>query len=173
LPSSLLLGPILFGFVRATLRGPEQTRLVTLMLILQGEFVDSSANRRWEWGVGAWRTALRNPLGLGWGGAGWPHADFLQVAVNLGLLAGLLFLGAYLMTLWHLWQVIRRCTLDGERRALSLAFFLSFAAAGGHLAVQSVVVLPQLALPVWFVWALVAIWMRQQRQSSTDRGAKQ
>jgi hypothetical protein len=33
---------------------------------------------------------------------------------------------------------------------------------GGLLAVQGVEVLPQLILPVWLIWALVDVWLRQR-----------
>jgi hypothetical protein len=39
---------------------------------------------------------------------------------------------------------------------------LSFIAVGGLLATQGVQVLPQLMLPVWFVWALIEVWLRQR-----------
>jgi hypothetical protein len=33
-------------------------------------------------------------------------------------------------------------------------------AVGGLLAMEGVSVLPQMALPVWFVWALTEMWLR-------------
>jgi hypothetical protein len=47
-----------------------------------------------------------------------------------------------------------------------LAMLLSFLTAGGILATQAVVDLPQLALPVWFVWVLADIWLRQETRHS-------
>jgi O-antigen ligase len=90
------------------------------------------------------------------------HNDFLVVAVQLGLLAGLLFAGAYLMTLWRMWLRLRQCTSHDEQGTLGFALLLSLVAVGGNLATHPIAVLPQLALPVWLIWILAEIWMRQQ-----------
>ena len=42
---------------------------------------------------------------------------------------------------------------------------LSFIAVGGLLALQGVEVLPQMMLPVWFVWSMVEIWLRQTAEA--------
>jgi hypothetical protein len=45
---------------------------------------------------------------------------------------------------------------------LGFSLMLSFIAVGGLLTTQGVEVLPQLMLPVWFVWALIEVWLRQR-----------
>ena len=121
----------------------------------------------------AWESALQHPWGLGWGGAGWPHSDFLQVAANLGLLAGLLFVGAYLSVLWRLWRRQRQSTLDAQQRRLGATLLLAFVGVGSLLAFQGVQVLPQFALPTWFAWSLVEVWLRQTRVAPRERSVGQ
>ena len=131
-----------------------QERVLSAILAFEGRPIDSSAINRWDRLSVALQTASKNPFGVGWAGSGWPHSDFAQVAANLGVLAGLLFLGAYLFTLFRLWSQLRR-ELDNK----ALPLLLSFLACGGQLAMQGVQVLPQLFLPVIFVWVLVEIYL--------------
>jgi hypothetical protein len=138
-----------------------QERALSMILALEGRPVDSSAAKRWERLMEALERALRHPLGSGWAGSGWVHSDFAQVAANLGLLAGAVFLGAWLITLLRLWQRLRCRIRNGEWGAIGLALLLSFVAAGGILAMEGVQVLPQLVLPVWLVWILSELWIRQ------------
>ena len=136
-----------------------QSRFQTLLSALQGNFQDSSALNRWQRLVGAFTVVVHQPWGLGWAGAGWVHSDFLQVAANLGLLAGVLFLAWYLSTLVRLWRLAAQRPDD----ALTLGLLGGYMVAGGLLVSQGVEVLPQLALPVWFVWALAEARLRHMR----------
>jgi hypothetical protein len=138
-----------------------QERALSMILAVEGRPLDSSAADRWDRLIGALEQALRHPLGSGWAGSGWVHSDFAQVAANLGLLAGAVFLGAWLITLLRLWQRLRCRIRNGEEGAIGLALLLSFVAAGGILAMEGVQVLPQLVLPVWLVWILSELWIRQ------------
>jgi len=136
-------------------------RVITGLAALQGNPIDHSAQDRKDRALGALDDVIEAPFGSGWSSAGWVHSDFLQVAANLGIIAGLIFLGGYLYTLL---RVVRqmptwlKATAEGE---LGLCLLLSFVGVGGLLAMQGVEVLPQLVLPVWFVWSLVEIWLRQ------------
>lgn len=126
---------------------------------IRGRPTDSSARDRINRAQGALEQMFAAPLGNGWSAAGWVHSDFLQVAANLGLLAGLIFLGGYLYTLGRLFRrVVLESRTDGD---LGVVLLLSYICAGGILATQGVEVLPQLVLPVWFVWVLVEVWLRQ------------
>jgi hypothetical protein len=51
-----------------------------------------------------------------------------------------------------------KSTAQGE---LALYILLSFVGVGFLLAMQGVEVLPQMVLPVWFIWSMVEIWLRQ------------
>jgi hypothetical protein len=145
-------------------------RAWSLFMAAKGEPIDHSAETRGLRASDALTIALDTPWGAGWAGAGWVHSDFLQVAANLSLVAGALFLGAYAFTFARLWwRVQAGPELPGEQRALWLSLLLSFFAAGGILAVQAALVLPQLILPVWFVWALVEIWLRQNQSGGAIR----
>jgi len=157
MPLSLI--PVLGGYM--LLPGSAQERVLSPLLILKGRPVDSSVATRWDRAVEALNVSLRHPWGEGWAGAGWVHSDFLQVAANLGVLAGLLFASAYLVTLLRLWRRVRSCPRGDENAPLGFALLLCFISVGGLLAVQSIVVLPQLVLPAWFVWVLAECWLRQ------------
>jgi O-antigen ligase len=143
-------------------------RLLSLSRNDVGHFADTSAEKRWDWGTDALTKAIQRPEGLGWGGVGWPHSDFIQVAANLGLLAGVLFLASYLVVLWRLWHLYHQRTLSYEQQSLGLTLLLSFIAVGSLLAFQGVQVLPQFVLPVWFVWTLAEVWLHQTNQNAAD-----
>lgn len=136
-------------------------RVVSGMAALRGMPIDNSAQNRKLRALGAVDRMVESPLGSGWSTAGWVHSDFLQVGANLGIIAGLIFLGGYLYTLWRLLRRLRLYLRAGEQGDLGFSLLLSFIAAGGLLAMEGVSVLPQLVLPVWFVWMLVEVWLRQ------------
>ena len=149
-----------------SLPAAAQQRAHSLALVLQGKPTDSSAADRKQRAIDAIELLRDQPFGNGWAAAGWVHSDFIQVAANLGIVAGLIFAGAYSATLLRLWrrfQVRARFPADGD---LTFALLLSFTTAGGILAMEGVEVLPQLVLPVWFVWVLVEVFLRQ---NSTER----
>ncbi len=128
---------------------------------LQGHPTDSSATGRKNRAVSAFESAVESPFGTGWSSAGWVHSDFLQVTVNLGVVAGLIFFGGCAYTLLRLGRRVLPNLTNRQHGDLGLSLFLSFMAAMGLLAMEGVTVLPQMALPVWFIWALSEVWLRQ------------
>lgn len=143
-----------------------QERALSGISLLMGnpENIDTSGIKRWDRITGALTDTSNQPLGHGWAAAGWVHNDFIQVAANLGVLAGLLFAGAFLFTLC---RVLRRVLVPSltDDRHLGLALLLSFIGAGAILGMEGVEVLTQLVLPVWLVWVLVEVWLRQGPKS--------
>jgi hypothetical protein len=138
-------------------------RSASLVAILQGQPTDSSGIDRWGLVTNAWQTIWEYPWGVGWAGLGWVHSDFVQITANLGVLAGLLFALAYLNTLLRLARTVLFRVKQREARQLGISLLLSFLAAGGLLLTQGVEVLPQMMLPVWFVWVLAEVWMQRLR----------
>ncbi|HEY6122816.1 MAG TPA: hypothetical protein VIV66_22870 [Pyrinomonadaceae bacterium] len=124
---------------------------------------DTSGQKRWNRASTSFTNSLEEPLGRGWAAAGWVHNDFLQVAENLGLAAGALFFGAFIFTLQRLWRRVRAASQLGELRIPGTALLLSFTSAGIILATEAALELPQLILPIWFIWVIVEIWLRQTR----------
>jgi len=145
-------------------------RAMSGIAALQGHPTDSSAAGRQYRALGALGTTIEAPFGSGWSAAGWVHSDFLQVAANLGIIAGLIFLGGYFFTLLRLGRRVLPRLRAGEGD-LGLSLLLSFIAVGGILAMEGVTVLPQLVLPVWFVWALTEVWLRQKAEARELNGA--
>jgi hypothetical protein len=140
-------------------------RLITGLAALRGNPIDHSAQDRKERALEAVNGIIESPFGRGWSSAGWVHSDFLQVAANLGIIAGLIFLAGYFYTLMRIVREMPtwlRATAQGD---LGLSLLLSFVGAGGLLAMQGVEVLPQMVLPVWFTWSLVDIWLRQTSEA--------
>lgn len=136
-------------------------RVITGIAALQGAPIDHSAQDRKDRALEAFNEVIETPFGSGWSSAGWVHSDFLQVAANLGIIAGLFFLGGYLFTLFRILRqmpIWLKATVEGE---LGLYVLLSFVGVGCLLAMQGVEVLPQMVLPVWFVWSMAEIWLRQ------------
>jgi hypothetical protein len=155
-----VLLPLLANWLLPT---PAHARAFSGVYLLMGspESSDTSGIKRWGRITAAFSDSLNEPLGHGWAAAGWVHNDFIQVAANLGVLAGLLFAGAFLFTLYRiLRRVLIRSVSDDHH--LGLALLLSFIGAGAILGMEGVQVLTQLVLPVWFVWVLVEVWLRQR-----------
>ena len=137
-------------------------RVMSGIAVLQGHPIDSSGRNRQKRALGALKEAMEAPYGSGWSSAGWVHSDFLQVAANLGIAAAFIFVGGYLFTMMRLGRrVLGDLRAKSEQGDLGLALMVSMIAVGGVLAMEGVSVLPQLVLPVWFVWALVEVWLRQ------------
>jgi hypothetical protein len=136
-------------------------RLMSGVAVLKGHPTDSSGWNRTNRALGALSRTFESPYGSGWSSAGWVHSDFLQVAVNLGLIGGLIFLGGYLSTLLRMGRRLVPYLRRYEQGDLGLSLFLSMIAAGGILTMEGATVLPQMTLPVWLVWVLAEIWLRQ------------
>ena len=145
-------------------------RAMSGIAALQGHPTDSSAVGRKYRALEALGSTIEAPFGSGWSTAGWVHSDFLQVSANLGIIAGLIFLGGYFFTLLRLGQRVLPRLRAGEGD-LGLSLLLSFIAVGGILAMEGVTVLPQSVLPVWFVWALTEVWLRQKAEARELNGA--
>ena len=149
-------------------RSKSEERVASTFAVLQGAPIDHSALVRKERALEALDAAFSAPLGRGWASAGWVHSDFLQIAVNLGVIAALIFIGGYLFTFWRLAVIVKTSAQfpRDETAELGFSLFLSFIVVGGLLATQGVEVLPQLILPVWFIWALVEVWLRQSSEAA-------
>lgn len=125
---------------------------------VSGQFLDSSMEKRFNRQQDAFNLAVQNPFGVGWSGSGWVHGDFTQVAANLGLFAGAVFLIWYLTTLYRAWKVYIKYPKDWIFQSILTSFIL----AGLVLATEGVQVLPQFAMPVWFVWGLMEAYLQQK-----------
>src|SRR5262249_31693775 len=103
LAAACLLVPLLGSWLLPA-QAPE--RAFSLVSLLEGhpEVTDTSGIKRWGRLADAITATLNQPLGNGWGAAGWVHNDFIQVAANLGVLAGLLFALAFVITFLRLWR---------------------------------------------------------------------
>jgi hypothetical protein len=152
----------LFGYT--LLPTATRARVDSLLHVLEGrpEEVDTSGQKRWLRATEALDAALANPTGNGWAASGWVHSDFIQIAANQGVVPGLIFLGAYLAVLVRLGRAALRRPRGGSGlSALGIPLFLSFIAVGGILLFEGVEFLPQTLLPVWVMWVLAEVWLRQ------------
>jgi hypothetical protein len=140
-------------------------RVFSGIAALSGAPIDHSAQQRKDRAYWALVDVSESPFGKGWSSAGWVHSDFLQVAANLGILAGLIFLGGYLHTLIRLSRRMMAGFRTNTEADLCLSLLLSFVGCGGLLAMQGVEVLPQMILPVWFVWSMVHVSLRQNAEA--------
>lgn len=146
-------------------------RLESMLLAASGTPEDSSGIERWNRARYAYRITMKYPLGQGWAGVGWPHSDFLQVSANLGLMAGVLFLLACVGTLLKVWRHALRRRRDQSLNArIGVSLALAFLGVTEILAVEGIQALPQLILPVWFVWVLADLWVKHNKHGITDLG---
>lgn len=165
-----LLSALGFLIVYQWIPASGQSRFLSLISALQGNIQDSSSQDRWQRIVDAMTNAVNNPFGGGWGSSGWVHSDFVQVAADLGLLAGALFIVWYLFTLGSLWRLFR----SAQAEPMVLGLLGSFAVAGAILLSEGGTVLPQTALPVWLVWAMAEVKLRQHKAHQVEvRGARE
>lgn len=142
---------------------PARMRLNTVFETLQSDTpADSSLQKRESRTQDALESALREPLGRGWGASGWVHNDFAQVGADLGLFAGLFFVGWYLATLF---KSLQRATNKDD---LLIGLTASFVIAGGLLLTQGVQVLTQLIAPIWFVWAMLHVYLHGSGSARTQ-----
>jgi hypothetical protein len=141
-------------------------RAISGIEALRGQPTDTSAAGRKIRALGAVETTLETPFGSGWSRAGWVHSDFLQVSVNLGVIAALIFFGGFVYTAMRLGRQMLPKLRYGDSGDFDLSLFLSFIAVGGILAMEGVSVLPQSILPVWFVWVLADVCLRQASEST-------
>ena len=161
----ILAGVAVLALIGAYSVIPDATRerLGTFFEVLHGTPAasDSSGQKHLNGLIDGVNQALDEPMGIGWTGAGWVHCDFVQMAANVGIPGGLLYLGAWLLTLWRLVDRAVRTGMTAEYHDVVIAVLLSFTTAGALLATQAVSVLPQLAYPVWFAWVMAEIVSRQ------------
>jgi hypothetical protein len=133
-------------------------RFFSVASAAQGDFQDTSSERRFELAQDGWELILRHPLGIGIGGSGWTHTDILKIAADLGAPALAIFVIGFFGAF------IRLTRLYGSRRdPLDLALLGGMIVSLSLLMTQNVVVLPQLAAPVWFVWALSEVRLERAR----------
>ncbi len=118
---------------------------------------DSSARERELRIEQAWNSFLDDPwLGRGWGSAGWVHSDVLQIATNLGSIAASCFVLWYATTLFKAFQFSQKARglWQREHSVASVTFLIGLLVI---LFTQAVIVLAQLIIPIWFLFALVHV----------------
>jgi hypothetical protein len=167
---TLALGLVVLAFIGSQFVSREaRGRFESLVKLLEGTPDDSSGSKRFDRIKEAFDDVLEEPLGGGWASAGWVHSDFLQIAANLGILAGLTFLFGYLHTLYQLLVRLRHADAPEGLRTLAFPLVLSFLVAGQMLAVQGVEFQMFTILPLWLVWALVQTWLWQTEPAPEQR----
>lgn len=148
----------LFGSGILFLLGPEDfTNRIQRFVSFDPQLIDSSTASRAEL-ISSGLAALQQGslFGYGWGAAGWIHNDYLQIAVNLGFVAALLFFGWIVATSLRLWAISH----DHPKDSLGLWAHASMTALFGYLIVfgagDIVFVLPMI-FQFCFVVALAAL----------------
>jgi len=149
-----------FWFIASRFFSAEVWSLILSIYIpaTSGQIVDSGIQIRFNRQQDAFHLAVNNPLGVGWSGSGWVHGDFTQVAANLGILAGIIFLIWYFQTLYRAWKTYRKNPKDRIFQAILTSFVL----CGIILATEGAQVLAQYIMPVWFIWALMEAYLQQK-----------
>jgi hypothetical protein len=153
-------GLIPLALIYQSLPNEALLRLSTLFAAAAGKAVDSSAIKRINRASDAIATLQSHPMGLGWATSGWVHNDILQIAVDLGIIAVLIFIIAYLITAFRLTKkaFVLRGKLAKAEFQVSLAILLSFIGSGFLYASQGITWQVFLVLPAWLIWALAEHW---------------
>jgi hypothetical protein len=145
-----------------------QERLTSLYAVFEGHVVDSSAQVRLDRINFALDAIRKHPLGGGWAFSGWVHNDLLQVAANLGLPAVGILLFGWISAIVRLIKGFFNTRGDEEQNVIHFAFFMSMAGVMLLFVSQGVLVLPQFALPVWYVWVMTEIFLQQKSITLTS-----
>lgn len=153
-----------FAIIYPTIPTSTMDRFDSLTLVLEGRPNESSGDERWARATGAWERIQSSPFPHGWGEAGWVHSDVLEIAENQGIPAAVVLLGGYLLVTFRIYRRARQASnVDGFDR-LGLPLFLSLVGVGILLTFEGVEVEPQMMLPVWFIWVLAELWLKQTAQ---------
>lgn len=151
-----------FAVIYAVTPQAGRDRFVSIISAVEGELVDSSAlNRAMRIEV-TLQTVAENPLGVGLSASGWAHSDILQITADTGWLGGLVF------TLWFLHSLYRLARrFIRHRDPLDESLLASMFIVMSILTLQTVMVLPQLSAPLWFIWSLVEVRLERARMVET------
>ncbi len=135
-----------------------QERLISIFSAAEGNFVDSSAFKRYERAEISLSLILSNPFGVGLSGSGWVHSDILQITAETGILGGMVFAGGFLSALLRLGRLYW-----AKKDPLDMALLVSMLIVMNILIFQTVTVLPQLVAPLWLVWSWVEVRLERER----------
>ncbi len=127
---------------------PEEFYLRVISLI-DTRYADSSQFKRIDRATQAFDLVKQFPLtGVGFGGSGYVHSDFVQIAANLGVPALGIFLVWIASVMWRLFRIARQANWIGEYAG---ALFATFCGLLVTFAGEGLIVLPQLMVPIWFM----------------------
>ncbi len=115
-------------------------------------YADSSQFSRMQRASDALDLVYQYPLfGVGWGGSGYVHSDFIQIAANLGLPAGIVFLLWLLTLIWKMFQLRKNSDWTGR---YAVAVFATLCGLMIILAGEGLLAQVHLAIPIWFMLAM-------------------
>jgi O-antigen ligase len=158
-----ILGLIPLYLIYQSLPTEALLRLSTLFAAAQGRPIDSSAVKRIERATEAYAVIQQHPFGLGWAASGWTHNDILQIAVDLGVIAVIIFVVGYGVLALRLAKKI--ISLRNMRAKapfqVSLGLFLGFIGSGFLYAAQGITWQVFLVLPAWLIWAISHHWVSE------------
>ncbi len=122
--------------------------------VFNTQFADSSQYDRIFRATRAYNMILQAPLtGVGWGGSGYVHSDFIQITANLGLFGIALFLLWIAGILWRLFYLTRRTNWVKEYARI---LFASICGLLVSLSGEGLIIFVQLIFPIWFLFAMSA-----------------
>jgi O-antigen ligase len=152
--SGKLVGLLTGGLVVVGLAAPVVAQVRVVALLTEGFMSDSSALKRLYRIQKTLVVFRQSPLdGWGWGSTGWVHSDLLQIAAMLGIFAFLAFIGWYLYTLMRVVRLYRTSKEPWvwEESVAFITFLVGFIVV---LSIQAAIVLPQLIIPMWLLFAM-------------------
>lgn len=106
----------------------------------------------------AFNNILKNPFGMGWGSNGWVHSDFTQLAVELGVIPGFLFLFGYVITYIKALKIKNDSKVGILQKKNISALLLSFTAVGLMFLINGHYMLAQCGVPLFFSWVTLHVY---------------
>lgn len=125
---------------------------------------DSSGYKRQQRLFSAIQTITKKPLGIGWSNSGWVHSDFIQITANIGWVGGILFFGGYISLAAKSFFLVFNPLLTEREKDITAALTMSHAATGFMLAVNNNYVLTQTGVPLFFLWALLHVYVTKLKR---------
>ena len=125
------------------------TRALTATSALEGEFQDGSAYKRYNRIQDAIAQIEAHPEGQGWSSSGWVHNDLVQLAADTSVLGAILFAAIYMRIIGQIFRAYAQ-----THNYFLLGLLGSLVTSAILFVTQPIYVLPQLVMPIWFIWAL-------------------
>jgi len=112
---------------------------------------------------------FENPFGLGFGGSGWVHADFIQLTANIGWIGGGVFVFMFLSQFIQSYLISQKKNILQKEKDDLVIIFMCNIAVGFHFSLNGIYFLPQTGVPFFLFMALGYYYSQKIRTNIARR----